>query len=114
YLGVGIYGALAEAFGPDELVPESTVPSTVTRDTAALVFAGVAAVIIAPFSEELLFRGLFLGGLLRWGFWPAAAISALLFSAIHLDPGSLVPFFGIGLVLAWLAWRRGSLLDAIS
>lgn len=113
YLGVALYAIVMNAIGPDILVPKSTVPSSVTRDTAALALAGVAAVLFAPVSEELFYRGMIFGGLLRWGFWPAAAISAFLFSGTHLDLGSLLPFFGVGLVLAWLAWRRGSLWDSI-
>jgi hypothetical protein len=113
YVAIGVYAAVMDAVGPDLLVPESTVPSAVTRDSLALAIAGIAAVGFAPIAEELFYRGLIFGGLLRFGFWPAAAASAFLFSATHLDLGSLLPFFGIGLVLAWLAWRRGSLWDAI-
>jgi membrane protease YdiL (CAAX protease family) len=113
YIGVGIYAAVIEAIGPDILVPESTVPTAITRDGLALAIAGIAAVGFAPVAEELFYRGLIFGGLLRFGFWPAGAASAFLFSATHLDPGSLLPFFGIGMVLAWLAWRRGCIWDAI-
>jgi membrane protease YdiL (CAAX protease family) len=72
------------------------------------------AVVAAPISEELFFRGFAFGGLLRWGYWPAAAVSALGFSLAHFDPGSVIPFFCIGLVMAWLYWRRGSLWDSIT
>lgn len=113
YGGITVYAMVMSAIAPDVLVPESTVPSAVTRDTLALGLAGMAAVGFAPVAEELFYRGLIFGGLLRLGFWPAAAISSGLFSATHFDPGSLIPFFGIGMVLAWLAWRRGSLWDAI-
>ena len=72
-----------------------------------------AALIGAPLAEEMFFRVLLFGGMLRWGFWPAALISSLLFAGVHLDPGSLVPFTLIGVLLAWLFWRRGHLWDAI-
>jgi membrane protease YdiL (CAAX protease family) len=36
-----------------------------------------------------------------------------MFSLVHFDPGSVLPFFGIGVLMAWLFWRRGSLWDAI-
>jgi len=113
YIGVVLYASVMDAIGPDILVPESTVPSSVTRDPFALALTGVAAVCLAPISEELFYRGFLFGGLLRLGFWPSGAITAMLFSLTHFDPGSILPFFGIGMVLAWLAWRRGSLWDSI-
>jgi membrane protease YdiL (CAAX protease family) len=50
-----------------------------------LVLVAVAAVVIAPVVEELLFRGLLLQGLmLRIGFWPAALLSSLAFGVLHM------------------------------
>jgi membrane protease YdiL (CAAX protease family) len=114
YVGVVAYSLLAEAFGLDVLVPESTVPWEITREASTLALAGVAAVIGAPIAEELLFRGYFFGGLAaRWGFWPAALLSGALFSANHLDPGSFLPFWGVGVLLAWLFWRTETLWASI-
>ena len=72
----------------------------------------VALVALAPLGEELLFRGLLLRGLTRRvRFWPAAAISSLVFAAAHLDAYVLWPraigIFGTGLALAWVYRRRG-------
>ncbi len=114
YLGVAGYVLLVQALGIDFLKPNPTVPDAITRDAAATAMGWVLAVIAAPLSEELFFRGFMFSGLLRWGFWPAAAVSAGAFTVAHLDPGSIIPFFGIGLVMAWLYWRRGSLWDSIA
>ncbi|GAB4335968.1 MAG: CPBP family intramembrane metalloprotease [Dehalococcoidia bacterium] len=114
YIMVGAYAFAADALGIDILIPESTVPTEILRDRWTTALTGVTATIGAPISEELFFRGLIFGGLLRWGFLPAAGISSLLFAAVHLDIGSLVPFTIIGLTLAWLYWRRGNLWDAIA
>jgi uncharacterized protein len=114
YLGVAGYVLLVQALGIDFLTPNPTVPDAITRDAGAAAVGWVLAVIAAPLSEELFFRGFMFGGLLRWGFWPAAALSAGAFTLAHLDPGSIIPFFGIGLVMAWLYWRRGSLWDSIA
>jgi uncharacterized protein len=92
----------------------SSVPEAVVRDGGALALAGVLACLLAPFAEETIFRGVIFGGLLKWGFWPAAAITSLLFSAAHLDVASFLPFFLIGLTLCWLYWRRGVLWDSIA
>lgn len=103
----------SEASGIDLLRPESTVPVEITRDDLTLSIAAAATVVGAPLSEELFFRGLIFSGLLRWGFWPAASISGLAFSMVHFDPGSLVPFMFLGIAMAWLYHRTGSLWDAI-
>ena len=62
----------------------------------ALVLLGVAAVLVAPVLEELLFRGVLLRGLMRrLAFWPSAVISSSVFGALHLgtlsDFGATVP-----------------------
>ena len=113
YLAIGAYALAAEATGIDLLKPNSTLPSAVLRDNLALATAGVLAVLCAPIAEEAFFRGFVFGGLTRWGFWPAALLSGVLFAGVHFDPGSVIPFVGIGIVLAWLFWKRGCLWDNI-
>lgn len=113
YAGTMAWVVAAEATGISWLEPSSTVPHEITRDDLTVSIAAVVTVLGAPLSEELFFRGLVFSGLLRWGFWPAAAISGVLFSAVHFDPGSIIPFFMIALMLSWVYYRRGSLWDAI-
>lgn len=72
----------------------------------------VALVLLAPLGEELLFRGLLLRALVRrLRFWPAAAISSLVFAAAHADAYLIWPraiaLVGTGLALAWLYRWRG-------
>lgn len=114
YVLIGVYVVIVESLGIDALVPDSTVPSAVTRDNISLGLASAVAGVAAPLTEETFFRGFVFTGLLRWGFWPAAAISAALFTLAHLDPGSMIPFFLIGLCLAWLYWSRRSLWESIA
>lgn len=75
----------------------------------------MAVVVLAPAAEELLFRGVLFRGLTeRLGIVASAVISGFVFSAYHLDPVGFLPRFEIGIVLALLVWKRGSLWPAIA
>jgi glutamate-5-semialdehyde dehydrogenase len=68
------------------------------------------AVVIAPVTEELVFRGLILRGLLgRWR--PAAAVlfSAGLFALVHFNPVQAPVALLLGLLTGWLYARTRSL-----
>lgn len=70
----------------------------------------VLAVVMAPLTEELLFRGLILRGLLgRWKPWAAITTSALLFAGMHLNPAQMPVAFLLGLVLGFAYVRTRSL-----
>lgn len=73
-----------------------------------------AAVFIAPFCEEVFFRGFVFPGLrhsmsLVW----AIIISSLLFGVAHADIGSFPVLFIIGLALGFLRWRTQSIWPCI-
>lgn len=107
------YLVLLRLAGLDALLPQSTIGEEVTRSLPVLVLAGISAVLVAPVSEEFIFRGFLLNGLMRFGFWPAAFVSGFLFAAPHFDAASLIPFTLIGVVLAWLAHSSGGLRQPI-
>lgn len=107
------YLALLQLAGLDALLPQSTIGDEVTRSLPVLILAGVSAVVVAPVSEEFIFRGFLFNGLLRFGFWPAALVSGFLFAAPHFDAASLVPFALIGVVLASLAHSSRGLRQPI-
>lgn len=70
----------------------------------------LASVLIAPFCEEVFFRGFVFMGLLRGMSLPVAIVlSALIFAVAHSDPGSFLVLFVIGLALAFLRWRTRSI-----
>ena len=75
----------------------------------------VLAVILAPLFEEIFFRGfLFRGFSSSWG-WPAGLlISAGVFGIAHAQLDVFVPLFTLGLMLAWVYKRTGSLWTSIS
>lgn len=71
-------------------------------------------VIVAPVTEELLFRGVILRGLaMRVGSGVAVLVSALLFALVHLNPWQFLTAFPLGLLLGWWYLRTGSLTPCI-
>jgi membrane protease YdiL (CAAX protease family) len=66
-------------------------------------------VLVAPLTEELLFRGIILRGLLS-RFRPGAAIllTALLFAAVHLNPWQFFSALLLGGAFGWFYLRTGS------
>ncbi|MEK6815402.1 MAG: type II CAAX endopeptidase family protein [Nitrospirota bacterium] len=70
---------------------------------------------IGPLFEEFFFRGFVFASLrTRLGFAAACAVSSIAFSAIHLDPGSLLPLMGLGVVLAYAYEKSGSLWPPVA
>ncbi len=76
----------------------------------------VLAVLVAPLTEELLFRGLLLdalrsacGGLA----WPAILLSAAAFGAIHAPPETILPIVTLGIVLGVLRLYTNSLTACV-
>ncbi len=74
--------------------------------------AGV--LVLAPFAEEVLFRGVLFEGLCReLGTAGAATASALLFAACHAIPEQVPGLFVLGMFLQFLRLRTGSLWPSI-
>jgi glutamate-5-semialdehyde dehydrogenase len=70
----------------------------------------VLAVVIAPITEEVIFRGLILRGLLgRWNPWAAIFTSAALFTLMHFNPAQAPIAFALGSVLGWVYVRTRSI-----
>lgn len=70
--------------------------------------------ILAPFAEEIAFRGLFYGWLRqRMGFGAAAMVSASVFAVLHGVAVLIPALMLVGLALAWIAERSGSIWPAI-
>jgi len=67
------------------------------------VFLAILAIVVAPVTEELLFRGILFAFVKQQGY-PKLAMwgTALLFGALHLNLMTFVPLTFLGLVLAWL------------
>jgi uncharacterized protein len=77
--------------------------------------AAFAVIIVAPFAEELFFRGFLYQALRRWrGVTTAILLSAAVFAISHGSPLLMVGIFPLGIILAYMFQRRDSLVTTIS
>ena len=108
---ISAYAATAGQLS-ESLVPPPLSERLDMSELRVLMFASI--VIAAPMAEETFFRGFLFAGLLRrFGLWPAAAVSAALFAATHIDVALLGPAFLAGIVFAIVYWRTGSVWPTI-
>jgi len=111
YIAEGILSLLMGERPPPQRVAQALAEA---QGTGLRVLAIAAVGIVAPFAEEVVFRGVSFRGLRRrLGFFPAAAVSAALFSLAHLDLQHGLQLFVVGVVLAWTVERSGSILPGI-
>ena len=77
-----------------------------------VIWAVVSVVVIAPFAEEVFFRGFFYAGLRsKWSLWPSALLSGAVFGLVHAPTGptAAIPLAGLGVGLAWLYNKTDSI-----
>lgn len=100
----------AEDHEPQEIVKffsEAARRSEWSRMALGLIFG----VVVAPVTEEFIFRGYFYGVLRRYlGIVPALLLVSALFAAIHLSVPVLLPLFVLAVCLTLAYEATGSLL----
>ena len=110
------YGLLMQSAGLSQ-------PARLSSDLSAVFGSGgvglalsiLLVALVAPFAEELAFRGVVMPVLgARFGMWPAIAGSAAVFAAYHFSLWLFLPTLALGFALGWLAWTRRSLWPAIA
>jgi len=70
-------------------------------------------VIIAPFAEEVVFRGVLLPALgTRWGVVAGVVMSSALFAGLHFSAYTFAPIAAAALIFAWMVVRFRSLWPA--
>jgi uncharacterized protein len=113
----GIYGAVIELFDIERFRQDPCVQITQrVRDDWLLIGAtALLAIGFAPVAEEIFFRGFIFTGLARsFGIVIGVVGSSLLFGLAHLaDPRlypSLLPITSIGVILALLYLKTGSIV----
>ncbi|MEE9199165.1 MAG: CPBP family glutamic-type intramembrane protease [Dehalococcoidia bacterium] len=108
----GVYLTLLESLGVD--IEGATGSTFLEEGGAVLVLLSLLALAVAPVAEEIFFRGFVFGGLAnRFGFWWGAAASAAAFALAHIEPIKLFPLFVLGILLAWVYYKTGSLWSSV-
>ena len=109
-------GNLVHALIGRDLAHARAVHDLLRVDSAWDGFAlTLALVVIAPITEELLFRGVLLRGLVRsYGERVGLLVCAVLFGLLHGRPAEALVAFVAGLVLGALRLRTRSVLPCIA
>ena len=119
-LGSSILVAVLVQLSGSDAAPEQLILDEALAGGARTALALVAAVLLAPVAEELLFRGLLYRALRRRrGVVGALVISSLAFAVVHLDvavtqPLALVGLTLVGIVMALAYERSGSLVVPVA
>ena len=113
-LATFLYGLVVDSLGMEALRPPEIEDGAIFPGVGILLTLQALA-IVTPLSEEVLFRGFVLRGLIpSIGIGPAVVATALLFSVLHLEPQVMIPIFITGLVLGLLYVRTGSVWPCIA
>ncbi|MCA9581263.1 MAG: CPBP family intramembrane metalloprotease [Myxococcales bacterium] len=101
----------AQEWWPVPLAKQELMARLLSPGSVVELLAVVAAIVlVAPLTEEVLFRGVLLGGLdRRYGAFIAIPLSAALFGLCHFVPSAVVYATAAGLLLGWIGLRVGSI-----
>ncbi len=116
YIGISaVLYVLVDNFFPGvDLDQEQNIGFDTAARGVQLALAFVALVVIAPISEEILFRGYTFQGVRRSFHWIiAAVVSAGLFGVAHGQFNVAMDTFALGITACWLLEKTGSLWPAI-
>ena len=106
WVTAGIYGAIV---APED-EPEPLDDLGLDEGTAFIWLAAALVIVAAPLVEEFFFRGFFYPALrARWRVWTAAAMTGIVFGAMHIFNGPLFvpPLMVFGAILCVLyEWTR--------
>jgi membrane protease YdiL (CAAX protease family) len=95
---------------------QGLVPKSWDSSRAAPFLANAAVIVlVAPFVEELLFRGLGIGLLMPFvGPWPAILVTGVAFGLAHGLVLGLPVLSIFGVTLGWLRWRTDSVMPGMA
>jgi membrane protease YdiL (CAAX protease family) len=112
-LGAAVSAALGSQGSDNPVLPQIALIAGSGNTLAVfLIFFNVA--VLAPFCEEIIFRGFLYSSLrTRIGIFPAILASSLIFAGIHFDRGGALMLLALGPVLALAFERTRSLVPAM-
>ena len=115
WLPLLIVAALAGIFSMNLLCEQLNLPDMMAEQFKSLAhnpWGILAMVIVAPITEELLFREAIISSLLRHNLhrWQAVLISSLAFGIVHFNPVQVVFAFFIGIILGTIFVKTGRAL----
>jgi membrane protease YdiL (CAAX protease family) len=113
--GMGLIGAATQSLlGKPIGSPQLSMVAPGGFSWAALVGMIAIGGLLAPFAEEMIFRGLLYRWLRgHWPVWAAAVTSALLFGLVHGIPAVIPAAAAVGVVLAITYEQTGSLWPSV-
>jgi len=110
-LNVGLVWILKQTIGYEPGLQDAVLMATQANTPVLMLLMALTAVVGAPVSEELTFRGVLLPWFCRkMGFWTGLIVVSLLFGMMHLHIPSILPlsvlgaFFAFGYVLGRSLW----------
>lgn len=111
---LGVYSgsllaSMASSLGFSPQVPAVETPTDITTG----ILYAITLVVIPAFLEEIVFRGIILQPLRRFGDGFAIVVSAVLFSLAHLNLYQIPNAFLIGLLMGYFVVRSGSIWPGI-
>ena len=115
WLPLLIVAALAGIFSMNLLCEQLNLPDMMAEQFKSLAhnpWGILAMVVVAPITEELLFREAIISSLLRHNLhrWQAVLISSLAFGIVHFNPVQVVFAFFIGIILGTIFVKTGRAL----
>ena len=115
WLPLLIVAALVGIFSMNLLCEQLNLPDMMAEQFKSLAhnpWGILAMVVVAPITEELLFREAIISSLLRHNLhrWQAVLISSLAFGIVHFNPVQVVFAFFIGIILGTIFVKTGRAL----
>ena len=118
-LAVSIIGLIVGSRQAEAMAAAEHANDVLTRllrtglSTPELIWVLILVGVVVPVGEEIFFRGFVYGTLRRWGVVPGMLLSAVYFGAMHQQLVHFLPITVLGIVLALVYERTGSLVSSM-
>ena len=114
-LFIGVWYYLINYFNIHWLTPPNSGDSMPEYLSKSFFLFCIVAILIAPISEEIFFRGFLLKTFnIKYGNKRSVILTSLIFALFHLHIGAVIPVFILGLSISWIKIKTESLLPCIA